>query len=224
MRLLIYCAGGFGQEVMDIASRLNRAHARWQSIAFVDDICEPATIDGVDVLRFESALEQFGSSSVEVAIANGEPFARKDLRRKVEGAGVKLATLVDDTAVISASAIISAGAIIFPGCFVSSAASLGANVALVAGALIGHHASIGDNCVISGHVNVGGACSVGSESYVGMGTQVKEHTTIGWATIVGMGSVVFKDIPDEVIALGNPCRPMRPNSEKKVFGQERTLP
>ena len=90
-------------------------------------------------------------------------------------------------------------------------------IAIIAGALIGHHAILGDNCVVSGQVNIGGACTVGSESYIGMGTQMKENTKVGWAAIIGMGSIVFKDIPDEVIALGNPCRPMRPNTEKKVF-------
>jgi acetyltransferase-like isoleucine patch superfamily enzyme len=35
--------------------------------------------------------------------------------------------------------------------------------------------------------------------------------------IVGMGSVVFSDIPNEIIALGNPCRPIRPNLNKKIF-------
>ena len=50
-----------------------------------------------------------------------------------------------------------------------------------------------------------------------MGAQVKEGTRIGLESIVGMGSVVFADIPDEVIALGNPCRPMRPNTCKRIF-------
>jgi acetyltransferase-like isoleucine patch superfamily enzyme len=32
-----------------------------------------------------------------------------------------------------------------------------------------------------------------------------------------MGSVVYNDIPDQMIALGNPARPMRRNDDKKVF-------
>ena len=30
-------------------------------------------------------------------------------------------------------------------------------------------------------------------------------------------SVVFNDLPDNVVALGNPARPMRPNLEQRVF-------
>jgi acetyltransferase-like isoleucine patch superfamily enzyme len=40
---------------------------------------------------------------------------------------------------------------------------------------------------------------------------------IGHSSIIGMGSVVHIDIPDEVIALGNPTRVVRRNEDKKVF-------
>lgn len=217
MQLLIYCAGGFGQEVMDIARRIQKTNRRWEGIAFLDDACSEPTVYGADVHRLDAAVAKFGADGIEVAIANGEPFVRKALREKVEAAGVSLATLVDDTAVVSETAHLGSGSIVFPGCYVSSEARVGGNVAIIAGALVGHHTVLGENCVVSGQVNIGGTCTVGSESYVGMGAQLKENTRVGRASIVGMGSVVFHDIPDEVIALGNPCRPMRPNTKKRVF-------
>jgi sugar O-acyltransferase (sialic acid O-acetyltransferase NeuD family) len=217
MQLLIYCAGGFGREVMDIARRINRAQARWETIAFLDDMRDERFYYGSDVYRFEAALEQFGAAAMQVVIASGEPFVRKALAEKLEGAGIALATLVDQSAVISETAAINAGVIVFPGCFVSSMAMLGRNMAIIAGSTIGHDTVFGDNCVVSGQVNIGGRCSIGNESYIGMGVQVKEGTRIGQSAIVGMGSVVFADIPDEVIALGNPCRPMRPNINKRIF-------
>jgi sugar O-acyltransferase (sialic acid O-acetyltransferase NeuD family) len=204
-------------EVMDIARRVNNRTCSWEGIAFLDDTVEQSFVYGAKVHCFEAAMNQFGPSGMEVVIANGEPFIRKAIRQKVVTAGIRFATLIDDNAIISETANIGAGSIIFPGCFVSSMASIGCNVAIIAGSLIGHHTLLGDNCVVSGQVNIGGACAVGSESYIGMGTQIKEHTNVGRSTIVGMGSIVFKDIPDEVIALGNPCRPMKPNTDKKVF-------
>jgi sugar O-acyltransferase (sialic acid O-acetyltransferase NeuD family) len=218
MNLFIYCSGGFGKEVLDMAHRRNRARSLWDRIAFLDDSREESVFYGADVFRLESAIERFGAGAMRVVIANGEPFVRKALSEKLGSAGISLASLVDDCAVISETATIGVGSIIFPGCFVSSSASIGRNVAIIAGSTIGHDTVFEDNCVISGQVNIGGGCHVGSESYIGMGTQIKEHTRVGRATIVGMGSVVFADIPDEVIALGNPCRPMRPNTNKRIFG------
>jgi sugar O-acyltransferase (sialic acid O-acetyltransferase NeuD family) len=217
MMLVIYGAGGFGREVMDAARRINERHARWEGIAFLDDRVTEPTIYGAEVLSLSHAVERFGNTRLEAVIATGEPYVRKALREKLEAANVRMATLIDDATVVSPSSEISAGAVILCGCYVSSGAKLGANVAVVAGSLIGHDTVIGDDTVISGHVNIGGCSTIGSLSYVGMGVQVKDQTKIGSSSIVGMGSIVCKDIPDDVVALGNPCRPMQPNTDKRVF-------
>ena len=46
---------------------------------------------------------------------------------------------------------------------------------------------------------------------------LKQGITVGDDSIVGLASVVHRDIPNSVIALGNPARPMKNNTEKKVF-------
>ena len=46
MFLFIYCPGSLGAEVMDIARRLNRIHARWEKIAFLGDMEEGPTLYG----------------------------------------------------------------------------------------------------------------------------------------------------------------------------------
>ena len=38
--------------------------------------------------------------------------------------------------------------------------------------------------------------------------------TVGDNTVIGAGSVVTKDIPADVVAVGNPCQVMRPIGEK----------
>jgi len=202
---------------MDVARRLNERHACWEGIAFLDDRVATPEFYGAEVFSPSGAIQRFGNARLEAVIATGEPHVRKTLREKLEAVNIRLATVIDDTTVVSPSSEISPGAIILPGCYVSSCATLGSNVAIVAGSLIGHDTVVGDDVVISGHVNIGGCCRIGNQSYVGMGAQIKEQTKIGSNSIIGMGSVVYKDIPDDVVALGNPCRPMRPNTEKRVF-------
>lgn len=217
MILLVYCSAGFGMEMMDLARRVDAAGKRWDQMAFLDDACAQQSVYGAEVHRFDAALQRFGAPGMEVVIANGEPFIRQALREKVSAAGVRLATLVDPTAVLSPRAQLGAGAVVYPGCFVSSEAMLGTNSVMIAGALVGHHSVVGDDCVLAGHVNVGGGCTIGHRSYVGMGAQIRQLTRVGSGTVVGMGSIVFADIPDEVVALGNPCRPMRANTSRRVF-------
>ena len=49
--------------------------------------------------------------------------------------------------------------------------------------------------------------------------------TIGDNTVIGAGSVVTKDIPANVVAVGNPCRALRPISEhdKEYFYRDRKI-
>ena len=53
---------------------------------------------------------------------------------------------------------------------------------------------------------------VGEGSWVGVGSTVIPGVRIGEWSVVGAGSVVTRDIPDNVIAYGNPCKIVRLNN------------
>ena len=55
--------------------------------------------------------------------------------------------------------------------------------------------------------------TVSDNVWIGAGVQVMPGVKIGSNVVIGGGSVVVKDIPDNVVAVGNPCRPIRPISE-----------
>lgn len=48
--------------------------------------------------------------------------------------------------------------------------------------------------------------TIGDNVWVGMNSMVMRGVTIGENTIIGANSVITKDIPANVIAVGNPCR------------------
>ena len=50
---------------------------------------------------------------------------------------------------------------------------------------------------------------IGKNCWLGAGVIVMPGVTIGDNTVIGAGSVVTKDIPDGVVAAGNPCRVLR---------------
>lgn len=54
---------------------------------------------------------------------------------------------------------------------------------------------------------------IGENTWIGAGVVVVPGVHIGRNTVIGVGSVVTKDIPDNVIAVGNPCRVLRNVSE-----------
>ena len=56
--------------------------------------------------------------------------------------------------------------------------------------------------------------SVGNDVWIGAGVQVMPGVTIGSNVVIGGGSVVVKDIPDNSVAVGNPCKVIRPITEE----------
>ena len=65
--------------------------------------------------------------------------------------------------------------------------------------------------------------TVGNNVWIGGGVHVMPGVTIGNNVVIGGGSVVTKDIPDDSVAAGNPCRVIRKITEedkKRVFKYE----
>ncbi len=55
---------------------------------------------------------------------------------------------------------------------------------------------------------------IGNDVWIGSGAMIMPGVTIGSGSIIGAGSVVTKDVPENVVAAGNPCRVIRPITEE----------
>ena len=55
---------------------------------------------------------------------------------------------------------------------------------------------------------------IGRTCWIGAGAVILPGVTVGDNTVIGAGSVVTKDIPANVVAVGNPCRVLRPISDR----------
>lgn len=103
------------------------------------------------------------------------------------------------------------------GCLINSMVSVAAHtvinnfVTINRNSSIGHHSIINDFVTINPGVNVAGHCNIGEGTTLGMGVNVLDGVTIGNNTIIGSGSLVTKDIPDNVVAYGSPCKIIRDN-------------
>ncbi len=56
--------------------------------------------------------------------------------------------------------------------------------------------------------------TIGNDVWIGANCTILPGVTIGDGSVIGAGSVVTKDIPERVVAVGNPCRVLRSISEK----------
>lgn len=55
---------------------------------------------------------------------------------------------------------------------------------------------------------------IGDNVWIGAGAVILPGVTIGENSVIGAGSVVTKDIPANVVAVGNPCRVLREINER----------
>ncbi|MBQ4104049.1 MAG: sugar O-acetyltransferase [Clostridia bacterium] len=66
---------------------------------------------------------------------------------------------------------------------------------------------------------------IGKNCWLGAGVIVLPGVTIGDNTVIGAGSVVTKDIPANVVAVGNPCKVLREINEhdKEYYYKDRKI-
>lgn len=125
-------------------------------------------------------------------------------------------TLIHPQAVVFASATLLPGCFIEPGTVISSFATLGMGVSVKRGATVGHHSVLGNYVNINPGATICGRVTIGMGTIIGAGAVVSDGVSIGSNCMIGAGSVVVKDIPDEVVAFGNPCKVTRGFDGRKV--------
>lgn len=215
MKLLIYCAGGFGREVCDVARRINHVKSQWDEIVFIDNYLGKKEHYGTKVYTFNDVLNL--NIEMEFIIANGEPCERQEIFEQIKSQGYNFTKIIDPTAIISDYSTIGEGSIILSNSLISSEVKIRENVVVQPNCVIGHNISIGKHSVISAGFLPAGKTEIGDRVFIGMGVITQEKIKIGNDSIVGMGSVVYNNIDEGVVALGNPARIARKNESKKVF-------
>ncbi len=221
MILGICGAGGLGREVLELADQINKIYNKWSKIIFIETehfiSNKTINITKNEVKTFDEAIIQYDIEDINFIIAVGEPIIREKISNKINSLNYNLTTLIHPNVHIPKSTKINKGVVICSQAIISCDVEIKNNVYIQPNALIGHDCIIEENTVISGLVHLAGKCHVGQNTYLGMNVCVKENVSIGKYSIIGMASVVMKDIPDYVIALGNPARPLRKNEDLIVF-------
>lgn len=216
MILGIYGSGGLGREVLELAGIINKRSDRWEEIIFLIDGESGNTVNGIKVYSYTDALDLF-ADNLEISMGIGEPAVREKLFNRIKEDGIEAVTLIHPDIHIPETTTVGKGVTIQYGCFISCNVTIENYAYLQPQVNVGHDDLLKEGCILSGMANLAGKVTVGRYAYIGLSTALKEGVSVGSHSIVGMYSAVYKDIEDEMIAMGNPARTMKRNETHHVF-------
>ena len=206
-KLVLIGGGGHCKSVLDAALKMEK----FSSIVITDPVipigikvlgCEVVGTDdflaGLRQDGYEYAFITVGSVSVN--------SLREKLTTKVATLGFKFPTIIDPSAVVSASAVVGEGTFVGKNVTINADVKIGQHCIMNTGSIIEHECDVQDFA----HISVGsilcGEVSVGKSSFIGAGSTVLQCLKIGEKTVIGAGAVVNKDIPSNCTAVGIPAK------------------
>ncbi len=145
-----------------------------------------------------------------IALGTYRSWRACEVLAELRRTAVPVARLVSPSAHVSSTAVIGDGALVMGGVFIGAEVVIGDLFTAHGGVVVEHHGTIGHNVLLAPGVSLCGCSRIADHCFLGVGTSVIPEIRIGEGTMTGAGSVVVRDLPAGVVALGNPCRPLRP--------------
>lgn len=134
-----------------------------------------------------------------------------NIRKKVVGKlHCEFGKAIHSTAIVSPYASVGEGTVIMQNAVLNSCTNIGKHCIVNTSASIDHECTLGDYVHISPNVALCGNVYVGEGTQIGVGSCVIPGVHIGKWSMIGAGSVVINDIPDFVVAYGNPAKVIKP--------------
>ena len=189
--MYLYGASGHAKVIIDILNALN--------IDVEGMFDDDESIN--QLMTIPVSHEWKGESPIVVSIGNNK--TRKQI---VERLVCDFGTVIHPSSIVSPTATIGTGSVVMQGAVVQSGAVVGKHCILNTGASVDHECVIEDYVHISPQATLCGNVHIGEGAWIGAAAVVIPGVKIGKWAVVGAGSVVVDDVPDGVVAYGNPCR------------------
>lgn len=142
-------------------------------------------------------------------LSQGDMKIREEVTNKLKQLGGLIPTLIHPTAIISRYAKVSEeGVVIGANCIVQADSVIKSNAVLWDMALVCHQTIIGNYCFVGPKALVGAHIEVKDFAFIGQDALLVSGKvgTMGANSLLGAGAVLTKELPANVVAVGNPAR------------------
>lgn len=214
-KVVIIGAGGFGREVLDIFEAYNREHNIWEIIGFVDDnpSLHDKKIRGYPVVGSVDWFRRKEAKDVKSVIAVGDNTVRQKIAKKARENGAKFCNIIHPSVIKTEYIDFGEGIIVTAGCILTNNIKVGNHVIINLDVTVGHDTIIDDFVNLNPGVHINGDNKILEGAFVGSGAVTIQGITIGKWSIIGAGACVIRDIPDNVVAVGVPAKPIKSSRE-----------
>ena len=144
-----------------------------------------------------------------VIVSIGDNRIRRKVVEKLQDA--EFETAVHTSAIVSPQSEIGEGTVVMQGAIIQGGSAVGKHCIINTGASVDHDCRVGNYAHISPHATLCGNVMVGEGTQICSGAVIIPGVQVGNWTVVGAGAVVIHDLPDHVVAVGNPCRIIKTN-------------
>ncbi len=210
LAIILVGAGGFGREVLPYVLDAIKQSPRLRVKGFLDD--NPSALQ-----PHHCALPLLGSIkdySVQphdrFVMTIGDCSTRAKQIREMEARGARFLTIIHPTAYVASNAVIGVGCIVAPFSSIGNGAKVGNHVVLTWYASLAHDSIVHNYVVLSPYSTANGLAALEEGVFLGTHAVINPMIRVGAWSKVASGSVVYRDVPPNSLAMGNPAkaRPM----------------
>lgn len=197
------------QNKYDVATILDPNSSIWGN--YIDGVYAEKDYKDFDIEYLRFIEEKYGTKRFFIGI--GAMSLRKKIFEFFVSQGWESVNIVHPNAVVSKDAKLGSGILIEAGCLITPSPFIGNNVVVNTGSQVNHDNVIEDHVYIASGVVLSGGVTIGENTLLDDGVIVSLGRKIGKNVIIGAGAIVTKDVPDNVIAYGCPCRVIKENKK-----------
>ncbi|EJO5346070.1 acetyltransferase [Clostridium botulinum] len=206
-KLLLLGGGGHCKSVLD--SLINKKI--YSEIGIIDKKDNIGKyVLGVPVIGCDQDLFKLYEKGYKYAFVTvgsiGNSINRVKLFKNLKRIGFEIPNIIDSTAIISEHVVLAEGIYIGKNVVVNVGSYIDKGAIINTGSIIEHDCIIGEFSHVSPGSVLCGEVQIGPNTHVGARSVVKQQVKIGENTLIGMGSVVLKNVSENVVAYGNPCK------------------
>ena len=202
----IYGAGGFGREVFCWLQEVQKQTGEINFVGFLDDASDASVFPGLKELYLGKGDDWKPGENDYVVVAVGMVDMKVAICDRLKNNGAQFFNLIHPSAIIGSDVVIGEGNIICPNCVLTTNISIGDYNHINVATTIGHDVVIGSYNTFSSHNDITGAVTVGDNNFFGSSVVVAPNKKVGSNNKISAGSIIFRNIKDNMLVMGNPAK------------------